>query len=256
MNTIHTLPEWRKVEKKLLCTGSGTSIGLVPTMGALHQGHVSLIKRSIRENDKTIVSIFLNPVQFTDSHDYDAYPRQTEADCRLLADTGVDYVFLPEYRDLYPDDYRYQLTEHDFSSLLCGASRPGHFDGVLTVVMKLLQIFRPDRAYFGEKDFQQYRLIDGMAKAFFLSTEIVPCPVVREPSGLAFSSRNSRLSAEGRTKAALFYRALSSGEEPEMIRKRLEKEGFRIDYITEMEGRLYGAVFLEEVRLIDNVKRS
>jgi pantoate--beta-alanine ligase len=122
--------------------------------------------------------------------------------------------------------------------------------------MKLLQIFKPDRAYFGEKDFQQYLLVDGMAKAFFLRTEIIPCPIVREPSGLAFSSRNSRLSPEGRMKAPLFHQALSSGKTADEIRNRLEKDGFRVDYITEDAGRLYGAVFLENVRLIDNVRRS
>jgi pantoate--beta-alanine ligase len=254
MKIIHTVSEWYKAEQELKRSGASAAVGLVPTMGALHQGHRSLIERSVRENDVTVVSIFVNPVQFNNNEDLAAYPESFEDDCRLLEDAGTDYVFVPAYEELYPDDYRYRLTETTLSKTLCGASRPGHFDGVLTVVMKLLQVFRPDRAYFGEKDYQQYELVAGMAKAFFLRTEIVPCPIVREPSGLACSSRNRRLSPERLKRAPLFYRELSSGRSIPEIRSRLEKDGFRIDYITETEGRRYGAVYLEDVRLIDNVR--
>jgi pantoate--beta-alanine ligase len=253
MNIIHTAAEWYKIEEKLN-TKETTTIGFVPTMGALHQGHQSLVERSVRENNITVVSVFVNPVQFNNTNDLETYPKTWDEDCRLLETAGADYMFAPDYAELYPDEYRYRLTETALSKTLCGKSRPGHFDGVLTVVMKLLQVFRPDRAYFGEKDYQQFLLVDGMAKAFFLRTEIVPCPIVRETSGLACSSRNRRLSAAGRAHAPLFYRALSSGRTSTEIREQLEKDGFRVDYVTETAGRLYGAVYLEEVRLIDNVE--
>ena len=254
MIIIHTAAEWYAEEKSCCRNTKNKTVGLVPTMGALHTGHQSLIKRSVKENDITVVSIFVNPVQFNNKSDLDSYPVSVEDDCSLITSAGGDYVFVPKYEELYPDDYCYRLTETSLSKTLCGASRPGHFDGVLTVVMKLIQLFRPERAYFGEKDFQQYRLVDGMSKAFFLRTEIVPCPVIREPSGLAYSSRNRRLSAEGRARAPLFHRALTAGHAPEEIREQLEKDGFIVDYVTESDGRLYGAVYLEEVRLIDNVE--
>lgn len=254
MKIIHTAAEWYKAEKLSGRNKNNTEIGLVPTMGALHEGHRSLVERSVRENDVTVVSIFVNPVQFNSSDDLASYPKTFEDDCRLLETAGADYVFTPDYAELYPDGYRYRLTETTLSKTLCGASRPGHFDGVLTVVMKLLQVFRPERAYFGEKDYQQYELVAGMANAFFLRTQIIACPTVRERSGLACSSRNKRLSPEGLARAPLFHRALASGRSPTEIREQLEKDGFRVDYVTEADGRLYGAVYLEDVRLIDNVE--
>lgn len=254
MITIHTASEWDTEEKSFCPNTKNKTVGLVPTMGALHKGHLSLVERSVRENDVTVVSIFVNPVQFNNKADLASYPQSLEDDCRLIEQTGADYVFVPAYEELYPDDYRYRLTETSLSKTLCGASRPGHFDGVLTVVMKLIQLFRPDRAYFGEKDFQQYKLVEGMAEAFFLRTKIVPCPIIREQSGLAYSSRNRRLSEAGLARAPLFHGALSSGHTPCEIREQLEKDGFRVDYVTETDGRLYGAVYLEDVRLIDNVE--
>jgi pantoate--beta-alanine ligase len=253
MKIIHTIKEWQETEKT---SGRDTNmtLGLVPTMGALHEGHRSLVERSIRENDVTVVSIFVNPVQFNNKDDLAAYPETFEDDCRMLENTGADYVFAPCYGEMYPDDYRYRITETTVSKTLCGASRPGHFDGVLTVVMKLLQIFSPERAYFGEKDYQQYKLVSGMAAAFFLHTRIIPCPIVRDQSGLACSSRNRRLSPEGIARAPLFHRILSSGSEVSEIQEQLEKNGFRVDYVTETDGRRYGAVYLEDVRLIDNVE--
>ena len=253
MKIIHTVKEWQKAEKASVRNNNMTT-GLVPTMGALHEGHRSLVERSVRENDVTIVSIFVNPVQFNNKDDLASYPQTFDGDCRLLEAAGADYVFAPGYEELYPDDYRYRITETTLSKTLCGDSRPGHFDGVLTVVMKLLQIFRPERAYFGEKDYQQYELVSGMAEAFFLHTRIIPCPIIRDQSGLACSSRNRRLSPEGLARAPLFHRLLSSGRNLPEIREELEKNGFSVDYITETDGRRYGAVYLENVRLIDNVE--
>jgi pantoate--beta-alanine ligase len=254
MKVIHTITEWYDAEKLLNRTTNNISVGLVPTMGALHEGHRSLVERSVCENSVTVVSIFVNPVQFNNKDDLTAYPRTFESDCSLLEAAGADFVFAPGYEELYPDDYRYRITETTLSKTLCGASRPGHFDGVLTVVMKLLQAFRPDHAYFGEKDYQQYELVSGMAAAFFIRTQIVPCPIVREQSGLALSSRNRRLSPEGLAHAPLFHRALASGRTIPEIREQLEKDGFRVDYVTETAGRRYSAVYLEGVRLIDNVE--
>ncbi len=255
MKIIHTPAEWLSIEKELKRSEKHQSVGLVPTMGALHKGHLSLVKRAISENDISVVSIFLNPVQFNNQNDLKTYPKTWDEDCAMLEEAGVSYLFAPTYDIMYPDDYHYKLSEDNFSKTLCGASRPGHFDGVLTVVMKLLQIFLPENAYFGEKDFQQYKLLDGMAKAFFLRTKIIPCPIVREENGLAFSSRNKRLSAQGLKKAPLLHKALSSGKSVEEIKAQLENDGFVIDYVTEVDGRLYAAASIEDVRLIDNVER-
>ncbi len=255
MKIINKPEKWRQIELTIGRKDKHQTIGLVPTMGALHKGHLSLVERAIKENDISIVSIFLNPVQFNNQNDLKTYPKTWEEDCRLLEEAGVDYLFAPDYEIMYPDNYHYKLTEDDFSKTLCGASRPGHFDGVLTVVMKLLQIFLPEKAYFGEKDFQQYKLLDGMAKAFFLRTEIIPCPIIREENGLAFSSRNKRLSAEGLKKAPLLHKALASGKSLEEIKKQLEADGFVIDYVSQVGSRLYAAASIEDVRLIDNVER-
>jgi len=233
----------------------GKTIGLVPTMGALHTGHLSLIQRCRSENDITVASIYVNPTQFNNQKDLETYPRTLAEDCRLLEQEQTDYLFLPDYAQMYPDGYHYHVYETELSGILCGAKRPGHFEGVLTVVLKLLAIIGPERAYFGEKDYQQYLLIQGMAKAFFLQTAIIPCPIVREESGLAMSSRNRLLSVESRLKASEFHRILSSGEPVEVIQRQLEDFGFIVDYVEEHFGRIFGAVFLQEVRLIDNVKR-
>lgn len=256
MIILRTRSEWDAVRTRAeaLC-GRTASIGLIPTMGALHEGHLSLVHRSMAENAVTIVSIFVNPTQFNNKADLETYPSSFERDRALLEGAGVDYLFAPDYAEMYPDGYRYRLCETEESRALCGASRPGHFEGVLTIVLKLLSIFAPDRAYFGEKDYQQYSLIRGMAAAFFLRTEIVPCPLVREKSGLAMSSRNRRLSPEGLAIAPLFHRVLASGASVIETRRRLEAAGFAVDYIEDRSDRLFGAVFLEGVRLIDNVKR-
>lgn len=252
MRIITTSGQWRHE----LATLGASSIGLVPTMGALHEGHLSLVRRSRIENDITVVSIYVNPTQFNNPHDLDSYPRTLDDDYRLLEREGTDYLYLPDYHCMYPDGYRYRLHEIELSTILCGASRPGHFDGVLSVVLKLLAAIGPHRAYFGEKDYQQYLLVDGMVKAFQLPTAIVPCPILRESSGLAMSSRNRLLSSEEKRKAPEFHRILDSGTSIEGIRQNLEACGFIVDYVEEHFGRVFGAVVLGHVRLIDNIPRK
>ena len=249
MKIIKTVEEFKEIRK----TFGDKSVGFVPTMGGLHKGHLSLMKRAIAENDISVASVYLNPTQFNDKKDLETYPANFADDCALLEKAGVDYLFAPTYPVMYPDDYAYMLTEKRFSKELCGAKRPGHFDGVLTVVMKFFNIVRPTRAYFGEKDFQQYKLLDGMVKAFFMDIELIPCPIVREDNGLAISSRNRKLSPAGLALAPKFHEILAGGGSEEEIAAKLEAAGFKVDYVTKKEGRLYAAVFLEEVRLIDNI---
>lgn len=244
MKIFGTIPEWRAFRAQM-----AEPLGFVPTMGALHMGHASLVAHSAAENPRTLVSIFVNPTQFNDPADLQKYPRTLEEDIALLEVQGADYLLLPTADALYPDGYRYRMTENAFSKELCGKHRPGHFDGVLTVVLKLLQLAKAHNAYFGEKDYQQLRLIWDMATAFFLDTAIVPCPTLRESNGLAMSSRNRRLSAEERAKAPLLYRALLAND-----RALLEREGFTVDYLEEHDGRRYVAASLGSVRLIDNVE--
>jgi pantoate--beta-alanine ligase len=231
------------------------SIGFVPTMGALHAGHQSLIDYSRKDNDITVVSLFVNPTQFNDKNDFERYPRNDEKDISLLGQWGVDYIFMPVYHELYPDNYTYKVSESSFSTQMEGASRPGHFDGVLTVVMKLLNIIHPDRSYFGEKDFQQYSLISKMCEAFFMPIEIIMCPTVRDQDGLALSSRNALLTEEERKRAPLFHELLRSSLKAEEIVKKLNESGFRVDYVVDYENRRFGAVYLGNTRLIDNVLR-
>jgi pantoate--beta-alanine ligase len=234
---------------------SGRTVGFVPTMGALHEGHLSLLLRAGRGNDLAVASVFVNPAQFNDPRDLERYPRTLAADVKLLERAGTDFLLLPSARDMYPDGYRYRVGETQESLLLCGAHRPGHFEGVLTVVMKLLNLVRPDRAYFGEKDYQQYRLIKGMAEAFFMRTEIVPCPIVREADGLAMSSRNRLLEPRRRELAPGLNRVLRSGVSPAKMATELKKSGFKPEYIEERWGRRFAAAKLGKVRLIDNVKK-
>ena len=249
MKIIKTVSEMKEIRKQ----NSDKKIGFVPTMGGLHNGHLSLVNKAKSENDITVVSVYLNPTQFNDKKDLETYPANFNDDCTLLEKAGVDYLFAPTYPVMYPDDFKYKVIETDFSKTLCGAKRPGHFDGVLTVVMKLFNIVRPNNAYFGEKDFQQYKLLKGMIEAFFLDINIIPCPIVREDNGLAISSRNRKLSEKGLALAPKFHEILSGKGSIEDKKEALEKAGFKVDYVEEFDGRLYGAVFLEDVRLIDNV---
>ena len=231
-----------------------TKVGFVPTMGALHEGHASLLKLSHEQNDLTILSIFVNPTQFNNPDDLLKYPKTWDADLRLAQENKVNVILNPTYEEIYSDQYRYQLTENKFSKKLCGAFRKGHFDGVLTVVMKLLQITKPHKAYFGEKDFQQLQLIKDMAHTFFLRTEIIAAPTMREHDGLAMSSRNTRLSASARLKAPYLYKTLIEAKTFEQAQKLLQPHDMELEYFEEHFNRRFIAAYLEGVRLIDNVK--
>ncbi len=252
LRIINSVKDWQN--NRMTDVFLGKSVGFVPTMGALHEGHLALIKRSKSENDITVVSIFVNPTQFNDPDDLRKYPNTYEIDLEKLESEKVDYLFYPEYNELYPDNYGYKVIESEFSKKLCGADRPGHFDGVLTVVMKLLNIINPDKAYFGEKDYQQYLLIKGMVETFFISTEIIPCQTVRDVDGLAQSSRNKLLTKEERKRASIFPRLLRLNAGEKEIKEELEKKGFKVDYIEKINNRRFGAVRIGKVRLIDNVE--
>ena len=187
----------------------GHSVGFVPTMGALHEGHASLVARSVAENDVTVVSIFLNPTQFNDPKDLERYPRTLEADCQLLEKCGADIAFAPSVAEVYPEPDTRQFSYPPTDSVMEGAMRPGHFNGVCQVVSKLLSYVEPDRAYFGEKDYQQIAVIRRMVEDLGFKLEIVPCPVVRQSDGLAMSSRNTLLTDQERATAANIYRIMN-----------------------------------------------
>jgi pantoate--beta-alanine ligase len=248
---INRLDDWRR--ERAAMEKAGHSVGFVPTMGALHAGHRSLLERARAENDRVVLSIFVNPTQFDDPADLKRYPRNLEADLQF-AGSLVDIVLVPDPKEIYPDDFRYRMTEYTLSSRLEGAHRPGHFEGVLTVVLKLFNLVRPNRAYFGEKDRQQLELVQGMVRAFFMPVEIVPCPTVRDPDGVALSSRNSRLSPEARSQAADFPRILKESPDSASATAALAAAGFGVDYVVDHDGVRLAAVRLEDVRLIDNVR--
>ena len=256
----------------------GDCIGLVPTMGALHAGHLALIERARAECDKVAVSLFVNPIQFNQAADLETYPRGFEADLAECERAGVDWLFAPPAEEMYPDEIETHVSVERLAAGLCGAYRPGHFRGVATVVAKLLNIVGPDRAYFGEKDFQQLVLLRRMARDLDFPVEIVGCRIVREPDGLALSSRNARLSKAGRQAAVVLHRALSAAQaalergerrSPELLavaQAELEAEPLaRPEYVeivdaetlepvkaVEREARLALAVWIDDVRLIDN----
>ena len=237
MHVHRTLAEWRDARKSL-----AGAVGFVPTMGALHDGHASLLRRSVAENDCSVASIYVNPTQFNDPDDLAAYPVDVGRDLLLCESLGVDHVLIPAREEIYADSYRYRVEETEFSRQLCGAHRPGHFTGVLTVVMRLLNLVRPRRAYFGAKDYQQCLLIGGMAEAFFMDVEIVACETVREHDGLAMSSRNALLTRESRKLAAKLNRALRSPDSDQAVAEELERLGFSVDYIVSRFGRRFTAV--------------
>lgn len=188
------------------------AIGFVPTMGALHEGHLSLMRRARAENDVLVISIFVNPTQFGPGEDYETYPRNIEQDRKLAAGVGVDIVFAPSVSEMYPDGYATYVEVERLTKELCGRSRPHHFRGVTTVVTKLFNIVRPDRAYFGQKDYQQAIVIKRMTTDLHLGPEIVVMPIIREPDGLAMSSRNNYLSEKERKAALILYRSLKKTE--------------------------------------------
>jgi pantoate--beta-alanine ligase len=250
MIVTKSVSEWRRLRKAFR---PGARVGFVPTMGALHDGHAELLRRSREECDLTVLSVFVNPTQFNDPSDLAKYPRTLERDLELAESLGVDHVLVPEAEAMYSDSYRYQVTENRLSREMEGSHRPGHFDGVLTVVLKLFALVKPDRAYFGEKDFQQLELVRGMAEAFFLDLEVVPVPTVRETDGLAMSSRNARLTEAERRRAPEFARALRTSQGAREAKNTLEAAGFSVEYVEDRGGRRFGAVRLGDVRLIDNL---
>ena len=191
----------------------GKSIGLVPTMGALHEGHASLVERSVKDNDITVVSVFLNPTQFNDKGDLDRYPRTLEDDCKLVEKCGADYVFDPSVEEMYPSEDKRHFEFPPVSTVMEGARRPGHFNGVCQVVSRLFYITCPNRAYFGEKDWQQIAVIKQLVKYIGSKVEIVECPIIRESDGLAKSSRNTLLSDDERAIAPAIFKSLSASVE-------------------------------------------
>ncbi len=251
MKTCTTLAEWRAVRGG--ANWAGKRVGFVPTMGALHAGHVALLEQARAENERVVLSVFVNPTQFNDPGDLARYPRTLEADVDL-ARPFLDAVWVPVAEELYPDRYRYRVSENEQSLRWEGAHRPGHFDGVLNVVLKLLNAVQPHRAYFGEKDWQQLQLVRGMVAALLLPVEIVACPTVRAVDGLALSSRNQRLSPIARVRAAAFPRILRSAADPKAAAEALRGKSFEVDYVEDVQGVRVGAVRLEGVRLIDNVR--
>lgn len=250
MKIFYTIEEWQRFRKTI----PFNTIGFVPTMGNLHAGHDSLFKRSVQENDFTVASIFVNPTQFNQKEDFLQYPRTIENDLALLENADVDYCLLPPEDSMYRDGYRFQLQENSESLLMEGKHRPGHFNGVLTVVLKLFNLVRPTHAYFGEKDFQQLRLIQAMSEALFLGIEIIPCETIREPSGLAHSSRNNRLSPSQKIKAEQFAKIFLEGEDIVAIEEKLSQADIQVEYVEEHHQRRFAAVKIGDVRLIDNYR--
>ena len=258
----------------------GKTIGLVPTMGALHAGHASLVNRAVAENDVVVVSDFVNPTQFNDQNDLLKYPRTLEADCALLEKCGATLVFAPSVEEVYPEPDTRQFSYAPLDTVMEGKYRPGHFNGVCQIVSKLFDAVQPDRAYFGEKDFQQLAIIREMVRQMDYKLEIVGCPIVREEDGLALSSRNKRLSAREREnalnisqtlfKSRTFAASHTVSETQKMVEEAIEDApGLRLEYfeivdgntlqkVSSWEDSLYVVgcitVFCGEVRLIDNIK--
>jgi len=241
MNVISSPVEFQR--EMLNLKRLGKSVGFVPTMGALHEGHLTLVRQSKKDNDVTVVSIFVNPTQFGPNEDFNKYPRQFDNDRKLLKKEGVDYIFYPSVSDMYPEGYETYVYLEKLPNHLCGLSRPGHFRGVATVVSKLFNIVQPDKAYFGQKDYQQAEVIKKMVRDLNLPIEIVVIPIVRESDGLAMSSRNAYLSPEERRNATVLYKSLQRAKEliekgeksvnkiKEEMKKIILSVPSRIDYI-------------------------
>jgi len=256
---------------------AGKKIGFVPTMGYFHQGHLSLVGKANKQCEITVVSIFVNPSQFGPNEDFESYPRDMQRDLELLSKYKVDYVFSPNPEQMYPQDYRTWVEVEGLSSILCGASRPGHFRGVATVILKLINIIKPNFMFMGEKDFQQVTVLQTMLKDLNCETQIVPCPIIREEDGLAMSSRNIYLNPEQRKQALCLYRAIQQAQakykqglrDTNLLKKQaadlIINSGGKIDYISFVEPktlqevaiaddntRIMLAVFIGKTRLIDN----
>lgn len=241
MQIIKTIAQLQ--EELSQARNAGRKIGLVPTMGALHDGHASLVRRSVKENDVTVVSIFLNPTQFNDSKDLERYPRTLDNDCKILEQCGAQIAFAPSVAEIYPVPDTRTFSYPPTDSVMEGARRPGHFNGVCQIVSKLFQMTNPDRAYFGEKDFQQIAVIRRMVQDLGFKIEIIPCPVIREESGLAMSSRNTLLSAEEKITAANIYRILKESKTQGLPLKKTEEWVVsHINAIDELEVEYYSIV--------------
>lgn len=235
--------------------GGEKKIGFVPTMGTLHSGHISLIKKAQAENDLVIVSIFVNPTQFNNHHDFQTYPNNLEQDIKILESLEVDILFNPNQKDIYPDgDSLKILPNIEIANILEGKARPGHFSGMLTVVLKLLQITRPNNLYLGEKDYQQLALIRQLVKNFFIDTKVIGCPTVRENFGLPLSSRNKNLSASDIEITKEIYSILKQDDfsNLEDLSKKIEATGAKPEYIKEIDKRIFLVFYVSKVRLIDN----
>lgn len=211
MKVVHTINETREIIKNW--RKEGLTVGLVPTMGFLHEGHKSLITRAVKENDRVVVSVFVNPIQFGANEDLSVYPRDIDKDFALCQDAGADFIFNPSPEEMYFDNFSTYVDAGDVTKELCGKSRPIHFRGVCTVVTKLLNIVKPDRAYFGQKDAQQLAIVKRMVRDLNVDVEIIGCPIIREEDGLAKSSRNVYLNSEERKAAVILHKALTKGEE-------------------------------------------
>jgi len=258
----------------------GKSIGLVPTMGALHEGHASLVKRSVEENDVTVVSVFVNPTQFNDKGDLERYPRTLDADCALLSSLGANYVFAPSVEEVYPEPDTRVFDFAPLDKVMEGVYRPGHFNGVAQIVSKLFMYVEPDRAYFGEKDFQQLAIIREMVRQLGFKLQVVGCPIVREKDGLALSSRNTLLTPEQRITALAISKTLFASldyaklhtltETKQMVEQAIAgTEGLELEYYEVVDGNtlqpvvswddtdyIVGCitVYCGKVRLIDNIR--
>ena len=278
MKVIHTIKDLQ-AELSVL-KAQGKKVGLVPTMGALHAGHASLVKRSVNENEVTVVSVFVNPTQFNDKNDLVKYPRTLDADCKLLEACGATYAFAPSVEEMYPEPDTRQFSYAPLDTVMEGAFRPGHFNGVCQIVSKLFEAVKPHRAYFGEKDFQQLAIIREMVRQMQFDLEIVGCPIVREEDGLALSSRNARLSAEERENALKISQTLfksrtfaathTVSETLKFVEDAIAAvPGLRLEYFEIVDGNTLQkvdnwnqtsyvvgciTVFCGEVRLIDNIK--
>lgn len=242
-----------------LARKQGKKIGLVPTMGALHEGHASLITKSIGENDITVVSVFLNPTQFNDQSDFDRYPRTLEADSRLVEACGADYIFAPSVKDIYPSPDARHFEFPPVTTVMEGARRPGHFNGVCQVVSRLFYIVRPDSAYFGEKDWQQIAVVKQLAKYINSNVRIVECPIIRDPDGLAKSSRNSLLTKEERAIAPAIYQILRESigyAETHSLKETRNMVVERIDAIPELEVEYFEIVDGDSLLPVESWERS